>query len=248
MRKHRIPAILSLVIWGVMWELVGRFGGISLIPPVTAIFAAAVEIAQFGSFYDAIIITGRSFFLGMGLAIAVGIPLGVLMGTVRPAAKILNIWVNILISTPLTAVVPALMPILGIGQTTVTATVFLFAAWVLVIDTQAGIVNVNRSLIEMGKVYGASRTQLFFKVLLPAAMPEILAGLRLSVMRGVKGVIIGQIIIALIGFGALFETYLQRFLMEHFWALVFIIFALAFLLVEGIAFLERRVHFYASSR
>src|SRR5690606_18622756 len=131
---------------------------------------------------------------------------------------------------------------------TVTPTIFLFAAWVLVIDTQSCFANVNRSLVEMANVYGASRSALFFKVLVPAALPEILTGLRLSVVRGVKGVIIGQIVIALLGFGALFELYLQGFLMERFWALVLLIFALAFILVEAIGYVERRVAFYASAR
>lgn len=248
MRKFRVPAICSLAIWAALWEIVGRSGVSSLIPPATTIFTEAVALAQLESFHEALIITGRSFFLGMALAVAIGIPLGVLMGVLRPAEKILNVWVNIMISTPLTALVPALMPILGIGQTTVTATVFLFAAWVLVIDTQSGVANVNRSLVEMARVYGASRPALFFKVLIPAALPEILTGLRLSVVRGVKGVIIGQIVVALLGFGALFELYLQGFLMERFWALVLIVFTLAFVLVEAIGFVERRVGFYASAR
>ena len=131
----------------------------------------------------------------MAMAIVVGIPLGVAMGVWRPAEKLLNVWVNIFISAPLTALVPALMPLLGIGQTTVIATVFLFAVWVLVIDTQAGIRHVGGSLVDMARLFGAPPAQIFFKVLLPCALPEILTGLRLAVVRGVKGVVIGQIII-----------------------------------------------------
>ena len=61
-----------------------------------------------------------------------------------------------------------------------------------------------------------------------SALPEILAGVRLGVIRGVKGVVIGQLLIAIIGVGELFELYSQHFLMEEFWALVIIVFTFAF--------------------
>ena len=244
----RVPAIFSLVIWAAIWELIGRFGGSDIFPPISTIVITAFEVVQTASFRRALLVTGQAFGIGMALAILIGIPIGVLMGTMRAADRLLNVWVNIFISAPLTALVPALMPLLGIGQTTVVATVFLFAVWVIVIDTRAGVENVSRSLVEMARVFGAERRQMFFKILLPAALPEILTGIRLGVVRGVKGVIIGQIVIALLGFGELFEMYLHTFAMAHFWALIFIVFSLAFALVELVAMAERRFDFYASSR
>lgn len=247
-RLSRLPAAASLLVWALLWELVGRYGGIDLIPPISAILVAVVELVQLPSFHTALLMTAEAFGIGMLLSILIGIPLGVLIGISRPAEKMLGVWINIFISAPLTALVPALMPLLGIGQTTVVATVFLFAAWVIVIDTRAGIAHASRSLVDMGRMFGASRGQIFFKILLPAALPEILTGLRLGVIRGIKGVIIGQLIMALVGFGALFELYLQGFLMTRFWALVFIIFALAFVLVEIVSRIEKRFDFYASAR
>ena len=192
--------------------------------------------------------TAYAFAVGMALSIVAGITLGVAMGRFDPVDKIFNIWVNIFISAPLTAVVPALLPLLGIGQASVIATVFLFAVWVIVVDTREGIRNVNPSLIEMAKVNGASPWKMFSRVLIPAALPEVLTGLRLSVVRGVKGVIIGQLVIAFVGFGELFETYLQTFAMERFWALVMIVFLIGFALVELVGQIERRLTFYAKSR
>lgn len=248
MARIRIPAIFSLVLWAAIWELIGRFGGIDLIPPLTRIFAAAIEISALDKFHKALVLTGEAFAIGLGLAILVGIPVGIVMGRLRIAANMLNLWVNIFISAPLTAFVPAMMPLLGIGQTTVVATVFLFSVWVIVIDTQAGIVTVNKSLIEMAKSFGASRFQIYLKVMLLAALPEILTGLRMGVIRGVRGVIIGQLIVALLGFGELFDLYLGSFLMERFWALVLLIFGLAFILVQVMEFIERKFEFYANVR
>ena len=86
------------------------------------------------------------------------------------------------------------------------------------------------------------------KILLPAALPEILAGLRLGAIRGVKGVVIGQLLIAILGVGELFEIYSQNFLFEEFWALVIVVFAFAYAVSEAIARLERRVEHYARTR
>ena len=170
------------------------------------------------------------------------------MGVSQSAERLLGVWVNILISAPLTAVVPALIPLLGIGQTTVIVTVFLFAVFIIVIDTEAGVRRANQTLIEMALSFGATRGQIWRKVLILAALPEILAGLRLGVIRATKGVVIGQLIAALLGFGEIFEFYIQNFLIEPFWALVLIIFAIAYVLSDAIARLERRVEFYAGQR
>ena len=79
-------------------------------------------------------------------------------------------------------------------------------------------------------------------------MPEILGGIRIGVIRAVKGVIIGQLLVSIVGFGALFELYSSNFLMSHFWAVLVVLFALAFTISELLAWLERRVAFYAAKR
>jgi NitT/TauT family transport system permease protein len=170
------------------------------------------------------------------------------MARVAGMGKILGMWVNIFVSAPISALVPILMAVIGVGETTVVVTVFLFAVFVIILDTQVGIKQADRSLVEMAHCFGAKRHQVYTKVLLLCALPEILAGVRLGVIRGVKGVVIGQLLIAILGVGELFELYSQNFLMEEFWALVIIVFMFAFALSEFVAMLERRVEYYASSR
>jgi NitT/TauT family transport system permease protein len=157
-------------------------------------------------------------------------------------------WVNIFISAPISALVPILMALIGIGETTVVVTVFLFAVFVIILDTQVGIKQADRSLVEMARCFGATPKQLYTKIIFLSALPEILAGIRLGVIRGVKGVVIGQLLIAILGVGELFELYSQHFLMEEFWALVIIVFTFAFAVSEAVAYLERRVEYYASTR
>jgi NitT/TauT family transport system permease protein len=245
---RRVPMMASLLVWFALWELIGRLDLIFLIPPFTAVIAAGLEMLPTTSFERAVAITLHAFLIGMACSLVVGIAIGVLMGRIRAVGDVLGMWVNIFESSPLTAVIPVLMAVLGFGQTTVIVTVFLFSVWVIALDTQVGVRQVNPSLVEMARSFGASRVQLYGKILVLAALPEILAGVRLGLIRGVKGVVIGQLLIAIIGVGELFELYSRSFLMAHFWALIILVFAFAFVLSELVGLIERKVEYYASSR
>ena len=241
-------SLLSLAVWALVWEIVGRAQLSSIVPPLSSVIEAAFTVVPTEKFRSAALISLRSYGWGMGLAIAVGIPLGILMARTRSIGRILGMWVNIFVSAPISALVPLLMAVVGIGETTVVVTVFLFAVFVITLDTQVGISHADRSLVEMARSFGATRGQLYRKVLLLSALPEILAGLRLGAIRGVKGVVIGQLLVAILGVGELFELYSNHFLMEEFWALVIMVFLFAFAVSETIAAAERRVEYYAGHR
>jgi NitT/TauT family transport system permease protein len=247
-RGHRIPSAFSLLVWFAVWEVVGRLELVSLIPPFTEVLGAFPEVVGSETFADAAWITLQAFLIGMAVSLVVGIGVGILMGTNRAVASLMGMWVNIFESSPLTAVVPALMALLGFGLPTMIVTVVLFSVWVIALDTQVGVERVNPSLVEMGRSFGASRRALYLQIVLRAALPELLAGIRLGVIRGLKGVVIGQLLIAVLGVGYLFELYSRNFLMPQFWALLIILFAFAFLASEAVAYFERKVSFYASSR
>ena len=244
---YRVPMMASLLVWCVVWEIVGRLDLMLMLPPFTEVLAAAVELVQTPSWQSATVTTLRAFFFGMALSIVVGVPLGILMGRVKLADELLGMWVSIFSSAPLSALVPVLMILFGFGEKTIIAAVFLFAIWIIVLDTRAGVRHISPSLIEMARSYGASRRALY-KIILWAALPEILAGIRLGLIRGVKGVVIGQLLVAIVGYGALFETFSRNFRMAEFWALTIILFAFALLIAELIERLEAKVEFYAGAR
>jgi NitT/TauT family transport system permease protein len=245
---YRVPMMASLLIWCGLWEIVGRLGLVFLLPPFTAVLAAIGELAQKPSFWDATWITLRSFALGMALAILVGVPLGILMGRSKAADRLLGMWVDVFVSAPLSALVPILMILFGLGETTVTLAVFLFAVWIIALDARAGVGEMQRSLEEMARSFGANPAQLYGKIILWAALPEILAGIRIGLIRGVKGVVIGQLLVSVIGYGEMFELYSRNFLMAEFWALTILLFAFAMLLAEGVELIEKRVAYYAGVR
>lgn len=244
----RIPMMASLVLWALVWEIVGRMDVIFLIPPMSSIISAGFGLVATGSWQSASLVTVRSFMLGMALAIAVGVPLGIAMGRFRIVDNIFGLWVNMFVSAPLSALVPILMILFGLGEMTVVVTVFLFAVWIIVLDARAGVMQVPPSLIEMGRSYGASRFTIFTKIILLSALPEILAGIRIGLIRGVKGVVIGQILVSIIGYGELFELYSRSFDMERFWALTMILFAAAMLLSAVVEHFEKRIEYYAGAR
>lgn len=244
----RIPMMASLLIWAALWEIVGRMGASLVIPPLSGVIRRMGEILPTPTFHDALAITGQAFLAGSAIAILVGVPLGVAMGRSRLFDRVALPWVNMFLSAPLSALVPVIMLLFGLGQPTIILTVVLFAVWIIVLDARAGVRAITPSLVEMAQSFGASPWQKFSKIYVWAALPEILSGIRLGMIRAVKGVVIGQLLVSIVGFGAMFELYSSRFLMEHFWALLFFLFAFAFLLNEGLAWLERRVEYYAASR
>lgn len=238
----------ALLVWALVWEAVGRLGLVPILPPLGEVLATFAALLETETFRAAARTTLASFALGLLLAVGIGLPLGVLMGRVPAADRLLGMWVNVFASAPLTALVPVLMLLFGLGPTTVVVTVVLFAVWIIVLDTRAGIRHVSPSLVEMARAFGAGRLAVYGKILFLAALPEILAGIRLGFIRAVKGVVIGQLLVSIVGFGELFELYSRNFLMREFWALTLGLFVFALAGSALIGALERRVEYYAASR
>lgn len=244
----RLPAMSSLLIWAALWEIVGQLQLTFFVPPLSKVFATLFELVGTAAFQNALGTTAYAFAVGVFSAIVIGIPVGILMGKSRLVDELLLPWVNIFLSAPLTALVPVLMVLFGFGLKSIIITTTLFAIWIIILNARAGVMQINRSLIEMSRSFGASAFDAFFKIYFWAALPEILGGVRIGVIRAVKGVIIGQLLISIVGFGALFEIYASNFLMAQFWAVLIVLFGLAFAISEFLAYLERKVSYYAASR
>lgn len=245
---YRLPGMSSLIIWALLWEAVGQFEVTFFVPPLSEVVATLFEILGTAAFQKALAETAYAFLAGVFFAISIGIPVGILMGKNRLLDELLLPWVNVFLSAPLTALVPVLMVLFGFGMKAIIITTTLFGVWIIILNARAGVKQINRSLVEMAHSFGASPWNAFSKIYFWAALPEILGGVRIGIIRAVKGVIIGQLLISIVGFGALFELYSANFLMGHFWAVLIVLFALAFTISEFLAYLERRVSYYAAKR
>jgi NitT/TauT family transport system permease protein len=244
---YKVPMMASLIVWLIIWEIVGQFELLMLFPPFSEVLVALGDVATSSSFAEAMWLTLYTYIGGLLLAFAAGIPLGFLMGLVPAVDKMLNMWVNTFLSAPLSALVPIFMILFGLGTPTVIVTVFMFAVFIIILDTRAGVQNISPSLLEMARSFGAPKWE-HYRIILLAALPEILAGIRLGMIRGVKGVVIGQLLVSIIGVGALFSLYQQNFLMAHFWALILLLFTFALTSAELVARLEKRIEYYAGVR
>ena len=245
---YRLPGMSSLLVWGLLWEIVGQLKLTFFVPPISEVMATLYEVIGTAAFQKALFETAYAFAGGVFFAIIIGIPVGILMGKSRLLDELLLPWVNVFLSAPLTALVPVLMVLFGFGMKSIIITTALFAVWIIILNARAGVKQINRSLVEMARSFGASPMDAFFKIYFWAALPEILGGVRIGIIRAVKGVIIGQLLISIVGFGALFELYSANFPMSHFWAVLLVLFALAFSISEFLAYLERRVAYYAAKR
>ena len=245
---YHLPGMSSLLVWGLLWEIVGQLKLTFFVPPLSKVMLTLFEVIGTPAFQKALAETAYAFSAGVFFAIIIGIPVGILMGKSRLLDELLLPWVNVFLSAPLTALVPVLMVLFGFGMKSIIITTTLFAIWIIILNSRSGVKQINRSLVEMAHSFGASPFNAFFKIYFWAALPEILGGVRIGIIRAVKGVIIGQLLISIVGFGALFELYSANFLMSHFWAVLLVLFALAFTISEFLAYLERRVAYYAAKR
>ena len=244
----RIPPVFSLLIWITLWEVAGQMDLAFILPPFSAVIMELFQLIARADFQSAAWLTFQSFVIGMGISIVAGITIGFLMGSSRMANSILGMWVNIFASAPLSSLVPVLMLLFGLGQTTIVVTVVLFSTWIIALDTFAGVNHISPSLSEMGKSFGANRRQLLTKVLFWAALPEILAGVRMGLIRAVKGIVIGQLLVSVVALGRLFRTFSDNFQFEEFWALTIVLFIFALLFSSAIGWLEHKVEYYANTR
>ncbi|MEM9029015.1 MAG: ABC transporter permease subunit [Pseudomonadota bacterium] len=244
----RIPPVFSLLIWIAMWEVVGQLKLAFILPPFSSVIMELTTLIQRPDFQAAALQTLESFAIGMVIAIIGGVTIGFLMGRSETANSLLGMWVNIFASAPLSSLVPVLMLLFGLGQTTIIVTVVLFAIWIIALDTYAGVRHISTSLSEMGQSFGASRFQLLTKVLFWAALPEILAGIRMGLIRAVKGIVIGQLLVSIVALGRLFRTFSDNFQFEEFWALTLILFVFALSFSALIGWLESKVEYYAGAR
>lgn len=223
----RIPPVFSLLIWILLWEIAGRLELAFILPPFSAVVEQLFILMGRADFQSAAFLTLKAFAIGMTIAIVAGVIIGFMMGTSKVANSVLGMWVNIFASAPLSSLVPVLMLLFGLGQTTMIVVVTLFATWIIALDTYAGVQHISLSLKEMGRSFLATRRQLYTKVLFWAALPEILAGVRMGLIRAVKGIVIGQLLVSIVALGRLFRTFSDNFQFEEFWALTILLFIFA---------------------
>jgi len=161
--------------------------------------------------------------------------------------QLLDPYLTAFLAAPKLVFIPPLYAIFGVNRAVQVAVVFLSAFFVVVINTRGGMRRVDDDWVDMARLFGASERQLFWKVLLPAALPLTLAGLRLAVGRGIKGMVRGEMFIAVFGIGAMLRKYGSRFDAEHVFAIILVIVVVALVLSWIFQSFERRLIYWTES-
>jgi NitT/TauT family transport system permease protein len=231
-------SILSLAL---LWEISGRIMDSTLIPPLTRIAAAWWKLLSSGKLLSNISLSLTTLAIGFLLAVLCGVVIGLLMGRFRAVEHFLDLYVNALMSAPMTAFVPVLILWFGLGIESRIAVVFLFAVFVIIINTMTGVKQVDGVLVEMARSFGAKEREVFFKIMLPAALPAIMAGVRLGMGRAVKGMVTGEMLLTLTGIGAMIMQYGSAFATDSLFAVILTILLLAILTIKAVQWIDRRL-------
>ena len=235
------PAILSLLIGAVVWELVGQLWHISFLPPFSRVLLALAQLTLSGQIVGNLTSSVLALTTGYGLAVISGIPLGLLMGRYRKVEYWLNPYVSIFLATPKLVFVPVLLAVFGVSRSVQIVVVFLNAFFIIIVSTASAIRTVDASYIEMARAFGAREGQLFWKVLLPNSMPLTMAGLRVAMGRAVKGMINGELFITVFGLGMLLRRYGGRFDAEKAFAILLVVIGVALVFSFIVQLVERRL-------
>jgi len=214
-RKYHavIRGAYSVVLALVAWELIGRYALTSKLTfaPLSAVLAEFVKLWGTGELERDIVVSFTALALGFVIAAVVGIAIGSLCGISDAIGEHLDPLINALYATPLVALSPILILAFGIGPASKVAIVFMLAVFPILINTTVGIKSADDSLIEAARSFGASRLDIFWRVLLPSALPFIVAGLRLAIGKGLVGIFIGELFGAQEGLGYLISLSGQMF-------------------------------------
>ena len=238
---ERAPWALSLAPPLAAWEALGRLFPRLPIPPPSAVLAALWGLLRSGLLGQHAARTLLHLALGFVLAVAAGLVVGVLMGRSRPAEYLLDLYLNLFLAAPLAALVPLLILLFGLRATSIVATVFLFAFFVVAVNTYTGVRDADPRLVEMARAFGAPEGLLLRRVILPEALPLILAGIRQAVGRAFNGVILGEMLVSLVGIGGLLMQFGMQFRIDAVLAIVAVIVGASALAIGGLQRLERRL-------
>ena len=196
-RKHMAlfvgtgAVIVVLALWELWWQS-GRISPLFFSGPSAVARRFAHELVN-GNLLADMAYSGRNFAVGFALACVVAIPLGILLGWYRHFRMLVDPFLNAFYATPRIAFIPLIIIWFGIGMWSKVFIVFLAVLFPVLINTIAGVKNLDPDLLKAARAYCALDRQIFMTIALPSSVPFILAGVRQGVAHGLIGVIVGEL-------------------------------------------------------
>ncbi len=225
----------------IVWEIVGPF-----ISPIFFTYPSKIAVA----FYDVTVSGELPYYLGQSLevmayglsaSLVVGIPLGIAMARFRRLDWALDLPINALYATPLVAVVPLLVLWFGIYLKAKIIVVFLFAVFPVLINTYQGVRECDKNMLEVARSFRSNEWRMWQDVLIPFAVPYIVAGIRLAIGRGLIGMIIAEFYTTISGLGFMITRYANVFEMDKVFVPVIVLMVLGVSLTSLLKWVGRRI-------
>jgi ABC-type nitrate/sulfonate/bicarbonate transport system permease component len=239
-RRELILKIATLVILLSVWELAGRNANKLLVAVPSDIAIATWQLLISGELISATLESMSTLVVGFAIAAVLGILIGFAMGTSRTTEVILDPYINALYAMPLVALIPILMLWVGIGYTAKVVIVILFSIFPVIINTVAGVKNVDAHYLDIGKAFMATRLMVYRKIIAPYAMPYVVSGLRIALGRGIIAMIVAEFLTSISGLGGLIINYTNAFETAKAFSPVLIVALLANLLTWLLVGVEER--------
>lgn len=233
--------LITFVAFLFLWWAASFLAGSNFIPTPVATLVAAKEMFADDEIYHAIIESLSVYVGGYALGALVAIPVGLLMGGFRILGRTLEIYVNALMATPRVAFIPLVIVLLGLGSQAKIAIIFLGAVMPILINTYAGVLNADGELVEMARSAGASRSQVFRRILLPGALPFVVVGLRLGATIGLINTVVAELYTAVKGLGGLLALYGNTFQMARYFVVVFVLATIGTVVTQTLRLVESRI-------
>jgi NitT/TauT family transport system permease protein len=244
--------LVNLSVFFSLWELFARSGAVNplFLPTASDMFAALWHgltttappgSVISGSIADHLFFTLRNLGIGLVIAGLIGIPAGLLMGGNKYVETILSPYVWALASVPRIALVPLFILFLGFTVRMQVTIVVLSAVFPIIINAWAGVKTTDKSLLAAARVFGASRRELYVKVVLPFTLPFIISGVQQGIGRGLVGVIIAEIFGGSNGLGFLIKRAADTFNSALMYAVLLLLVIVSLTLVQITRWLEAYV-------
>jgi sulfonate transport system permease protein len=233
--------LLSLTAVLAVWEIVGRRTNKALFAPPSAVLGAAAEMIGSGELWRYLSGSLQVLAIGFALSLAIGIPLGIAIARSRIIHFALDWYVDAFNSTPNVALVPLMTLIFGFDITAKVIVVIFSSVFAVIVNTEQGVRNVDRRLLEVARSFRSSERQLWADVIVPSALPYIAAGLRLAVGRALVGMVVAEFFTSITGIGYLIVRYNNSFQPDHLLVPIVVVMTLGIVLTRITRTIEQRI-------
>jgi NitT/TauT family transport system permease protein len=241
--------VLLLIIWELLPYFVPMKQGTRLFFTVPSrILATLWQMFASGTIWAPLGVSATAFAIGLALAIAAGLPLGILLGRSNMLNAMFDPFITAFNATPRLVFLPLLMLWLGIGLWSKVAIVFLGALFPLLINTHEGVRNADKLLINVVRSFGAKEWDVARLVVIPNSLPFIVVGLRLAVGRAILGVVVAEFFGAQDGLGVLMVRAASSFNVDVVFAGLIIFAALSLIMTGLVKLVEERMNRWRPQR